>query len=188
MIPRKPDEPRNLPGAPRAKPFLRWAAFAVLFLAGCDLFRESEPAPRSFEIPIANHEAVLELALTISERQTGLQKRVSLGEDEGMAFVFERPQEMSFWMKNTTIPLDIGFFTGDGILREIHRMLPNVEVPTRSYRDDIVIAVEMNAGWFADHGVKPGDSLDLAALKRAIRARGEDPDEYALQASRSLRP
>lgn len=157
-----------------------------LALVGCDVLRDDEVESRYFPIPIAHQEAELELALTISERQTGLMKRLELGPDQGMAFIFERPQQTSFWMKNTLIPLDIGFFTGDGILREIHRMLPNVEVQTRSFREDIVIAVEMNAGWFASRGVEVGDRIDLAALKRAIRARGEDPDEYALTSSTSL--
>ncbi len=160
----------------------------LVAVAGCDLETDSTPEPVSFRIPIANQDARLELALTISERQTGLQRRLKLGTDEGMAFLFERPQPASFWMRNTEIPLDIGFFTGDGILREVHRMLPNVEIPTKSFRDDIVIAVEMNEGWFARRGIKPGDSLDLAALKRAIRSRGEDPAEYPLSASSSLVP
>jgi len=163
-------------------------ALGALILPGCDLFRESPPEPNSFVVPIANQEAELELALTIAERQEGLQKRLSLGENEGMAFLYEQPQQASFWMKNTEIPLDIGFFTGDGVLREVHRMLPNVEIATRSYRDDIVIAVEMNEHWFRKRGIKPGDSMDLSAMKRAIRARGEDPEDYPIQASRSLRP
>ncbi len=160
----------------------------ALVLSGCDLFRERAPEPASFVVPIANQEAEIELALTIAERQMGLQKRLILGENEGMAFLYEQPQRASFWMKNTEIPLDIGFFTGDGILREVHRMLPNVEIATRSYRDDIVIAVEMNEHWFRKRGIKPGDSIDLSALKRAIRARGEDPDDYPIQTARSLRP
>lgn len=168
-------------------PSIPLAALPLLFLLqGCDLWEDRAPEPAHFAVPIANHSARLELALTISERQSGLQRRLQLGEDEGMAFIFERPQQASFWMRNTEIPLDIGFFTGDGILREVHRMLPNVEVPTRSFRNDIVIAVEMNEGWFARRGIKPGDSLDLAALKRAIQRRGEDPDDYALSTSSSL--
>ncbi|MBC2603893.1 DUF192 domain-containing protein [Puniceicoccus vermicola] len=157
-----------------------------VLLSGCDLFGPSAPESRYFSIPIANRPADLELALTISERQQGLQKRLELGKDEGMAFLFERPQQASFWMKNTEIPLDIGYFTGDGILREIHQMFPNVEVPVKSFRDDIVIAVEMNKGWFRKKGIKPGDSIDLQRLMRAIKARGENPADYALQTSRSL--
>jgi len=168
------------------------SASLLLFLGitfgGCDILDDGPPESPLFPIPIGNQEAKLELALTMSERQAGLQKRLSLGQNEGMAFLFERPQRTSFWTKNTEIPLDIGFFTGAGILREVHRMLPNVEVQTRSARDDIVIAVEMNAGWFAEQGIRIGDGLDLNALKRAIRARGEDPSDYALRQSSSLVP
>ena len=164
-----------------------WFLMISLLLSGCDLLDDRDPEPESFEIPIANQVATIELALTISERQRGLQKRLELGENEGMIFLYERPERASFWMKNTQIPLDIGFFSGDGVLREVHQMLPNVEVPVQSFRDDIVIALEMNKGWFVSRGIKPGDTLDLNALQRAIRLSGEDPAEYALQASRGLR-
>jgi uncharacterized membrane protein (UPF0127 family) len=168
-------------------PFRILLLTCCVLLSGCDLFNPSEPEARSFVIPIANRDADLELALTISERQHGLQKRLELGDNEGMAFLFEDPQQASFWMKNTRIPLDIGFFTGDGILREIHQMFPNVEVPVKSYRSDIVLAIEMNKGWFKQMGIKPGDTIDLKQLMRAIEARGEDPADYSLQTSRSLR-
>lgn len=179
-----PGTQRNREG--RRVPAL-FALACVVLLSGCDLFSPSEPKARSFTIPIANRPAELEIALTISERQRGLQKRLELGENEGMAFIFEQPQQTSFWMRNTQIPLDIGFFTGDGVLREIHQMYPNVEVPIKSHRSDIVIAIEMNQGWFKRRGIKPGDSLDLNRLMRAIEAQGEDLDDYALQVSRGLR-
>jgi len=86
----------------------------IVILSGCNPFAQREAEAPTFPIPIANRPAELELALTISERQQGLQKRLDLGENEGMAFLFEVPQTASFWMRNTTIPLDIGFFTGDG--------------------------------------------------------------------------
>ena len=157
------------------------------FTTGCNPFGKSEPEARSFSIPIANRDTDMELALTISERQQGLQKELDLDENEGMAFLFESPQQASFWMRNTQIPLDIGFFTGDGVLREIHQMYPNVEVSVRSHRTDIVIAVEMNQGWFERMGIKPGDSIDLNRLIRAIEARGESPSDYPLSTSQSLR-
>lgn len=162
-------------------------ALGLVLLSGCGPFGDKPVEARSFSIPIANQSADLELALTISERQQGLQKRLELGENEGMAFLFEEPQTASFWMRNTSIPLDIAFFTGDGILREVHQMYPHVEVPVESFRDDIVIAVEMNQDWFKRRGIRPGDSIDLNRLMRAIEARGEDPAEYPLQSSRSLR-
>ena len=185
---RRAASPTRRSSPPQTGGVLLTLVLGALVLSGCDLLRDKTPEPASFVVPIANQEAELEIALTIAERQMGLQKRLNLGENEGMAFLYEQPQRASFWMKNTEIPLDIGFFTGDGILREVHRMLPNVEIPVRSYRSDIVIAVEMNERWFRKRGIQPGDSIDLSALKRAIRARGEDPDDYPIQTARGLRP
>lgn len=149
---------------------------------GCDVVPERAGSEDKFLIPIASQAAHLELALTIPEKQEGLKNRDSLGEDDGMAFLYQSPQKASFWMKDTFIPLDIGFFTGDGILREVHQMHPHVEVPVRSFRDDIVIAVEMNKGWFQEKAIGPGASIDLQALKTGIRERGEDPESFAIKA------
>ena len=77
-----------------------------------------------------------------------------------MLFVFDRPKQMSFWMRNTHLPLDIGFLTSDGVLREIYPLYPHDENSRKSIRSDLVFALEVNQGWFKRHGVKPGDKFD----------------------------
>jgi uncharacterized protein len=108
-------------------------------------------------------------------------ERRSLGPDEGMLFVYAAPTQMNFWMRNTPLPLDIGFFSRSGELKEIYHMLPYDESGTRSRSDALQFALEMNQGWFRAGGVKPGDRLDLAALRKALSDRGVAPQEFGLR-------
>jgi uncharacterized membrane protein (UPF0127 family) len=65
-----------------------------------------------------------EIADTPASRADGLMFRRILGEDEGMIFVFDTPQMLSFWMRNTYIPLSIAYISGKGLINEIHDMKP----------------------------------------------------------------
>jgi len=158
----------------------------VILIAGCG--RESVPpaAPLGPEawLPLAIGAVAFEaqIALTASEQQRGLMHRDSLPENGGMLFPYPQPQQMSFWMANTRIPLDIGFFDASGLLLEVHRMVPYDTNPTRSRGRDLQFALEMNAGWFARNGLYPGQRMDTALLAEALRRRGADPRRYGLAA------
>ena len=145
--------------------------------------RQPETAARRaavFEIGIGEQVVSLELAVTHFEQKRGLMFRKSLDPRQGMLFVYSWGGQRSFWMRNTAIPLDLGFFSKDGILREIQPLYPFDESPVVSLRTDIKFAVEMRQGWFSAHGIRPGSSLDLEALREALKARGFDPKAYAL--------
>ena len=114
----------------------------------------------------------IQIAFKQHELSKGLMHRSSMGENRGMLFFYDPPKQMSFWMQNTKIPLDIGYFTSDGILREIYPMYPMDLRSVKSQRSDILMALEMNQGWYAKNGIKPGDSLDLESLKSALLRRG----------------
>ena len=85
--------------------------------------------------------------------------RTSLPEDEGMLFVFEAARPQSFWMKNTSIPLDIAFFGPDDRILNILSMRPLDEEPRYDSEGPALYALEVNQGWFSRHGVRPGDQL-----------------------------
>ena len=89
-----------------------------------------------------------------------------------MLFVFATPQQMSFWMRNTILPLDIGYIDSTGKLKEIYPMYPLDEKPVASRSHAIQYCLEMNQGWYARHGVKVGAALDLKAVAAALQARG----------------
>lgn len=165
---------------------------SVVFLLGaltaCGEKTGEKSAPKTvndhFPIKIGSRTVQMQLAVLPDEVQRGLMFRKSLGWDEGMLFVFARKQQMGFWMRNTTVPLDIGYIDGDGVLREIYPMHPLDESSVTSRARDLQFALEVNQGWFKDRGVKVGDKLDLAAVREALKARDLRPEAFGLRESR----
>jgi uncharacterized membrane protein (UPF0127 family) len=105
-----------------------------------------------------------EVADTPSERAIGLMNRESLEPDEGMLFIFESPQNVSFWMKNTLIPLDIVFIDESGTVINIEQANPEPEViddDLARYSSDRPAkwVLEVNQGLCAAHGITPGTSV-----------------------------
>lgn len=125
----------------------------------------------------------MRLAVLDHERNRGLMHVPAMPEDEGMLFVFRAPQRMSFYMRNTRIPLDIGYFTADGTLQEVYPMYPYVEDAVLSNTSDMQLALEMNQGWYARHGVKPGARIDVHALEAALRERGFSREDFPGESS-----
>lgn len=106
--------------------------------------------------------------------------RDPLPADHGMLFVFSKAEQRSFWMRNTKIPLDLGYFDASGQLIEIHALYPYDETPVQSRSHEILMALEMNQGWFQRAGIAPGAQLNMKALKQAIRDRGQPLNHYPL--------
>ncbi len=125
-----------------------------------------------FAVAVGGRTVQMQLAVFPAEMEHGLMERRDLGTNQGMLFVYGDPVPMSFWMRNTPLPLDIGFFSADGELKEIYAMLPYDETTIRSRSEALKFALEMNRGWFRESGVKPGARLDLAAVREALKARG----------------
>jgi uncharacterized membrane protein (UPF0127 family) len=96
-----------------------------------------------------------EVAANDADREQGLMYRKSLRPNSGMLFVFDDSAGHCFWMENTAIPLSIAFIAEDGTVTDIAEMAAettNNHCPTRAVR----YALEMEKGWFAQHGVTPG--------------------------------
>ena len=104
----------------------------------------------------------LEIAATGVERQRGLMDRESLAENAGMLFVFPEERFLSFWMKNTLIPLDILYMDAEGTVIDIQTMLPEPGVPdselmTYPSAAPARFALEINAGVAELLGLEVGD-------------------------------
>jgi uncharacterized membrane protein (UPF0127 family) len=102
----------------------------------------------------------VEVPTNIKEFNLGLMFRESLDKNSGMLFVFEEVAQQSFHMKDTMIPLDIAFIRADGIVESIKQLEPNVETPVES-DGEILCAIEVNRGWFAENNVEVGDEIDI---------------------------
>ena len=103
----------------------------------------------------------LEVARTPFERAYGLMERASLPEDAAMLFVYEGEEYLSFWMKNTLIPLDILFLNAQGVVVDVQTTHTQIGVPDdalKLYRSaqPARFALEMNAGLAEALGIVPG--------------------------------
>ncbi len=107
------------------------------------------------KLDVAGQVINVEVAATPATREIGLMNRFSIPPDEGMVFVFERPQPLSFWMRNTFTPLSIAFIDADGRILNIDDMVPRTDDPHPS-RGAALYALEMRQGWFHRHGVDAG--------------------------------
>jgi hypothetical protein len=101
----------------------------------------------------------VEVADTLEKQERGLMFRQSMPENEGMLFVYKVPEEMSFWMRNTFIPLDIAFVGADGIILNIHQARPLDESVLYRSAGAAKYVIETNQGWFSRHGIRPGDRV-----------------------------
>jgi uncharacterized membrane protein (UPF0127 family) len=166
----------------RFLPLFAFSLFALLAACGNDA-KKTEVAKSvddRFPIKIGDQVVQMQVAALPNEMEKGLMFVKAMGENDGMIFVFSAPQPMGFWMRNTLIPLDIGYLDADGTLKEIYPMYPHDERSVRSVARR-QLALEMNQGWFSRHGVKPGAKLDMKALADALRARGLKPEVYELK-------
>lgn len=114
----------------------------------------------------------LEVASDALSRHTGLMERQSLGKDAGMLFIYPERDRLSFYMKNTYIPLSIAFVDDSGKILQIEDMQPKDESSTVS-NYEVRYAVEVHQGWFQRNGIGVGDSF--SDLPEKVRAHHVTP-------------
>jgi uncharacterized protein len=130
-------------------------------------------SPRGHVIFPNKTKVVVEIADTPELTQRGLMFRRHMGENEGMVFLFEEPDIIPFWMKNTLIPLDIIWLDPDRrVVHIAHSVPPCKADPCPSYPPSrpAQYVVEVNSGFAKRHGVKKGDVLEF----RNIKPRGQN--------------
>ena len=107
----------------------------------------------------------LEIAYRPEDQETGLMHRKSMPDDHGMIFVFPAERNLTFWMKNTLIPLDIIYVNHGGTVVSVKPMKPLDQTGVTS-DGPVMYAIELNAGAAARVGVKAGDVLTVPAELR----------------------
>jgi hypothetical protein len=112
-----------------------------------------------------------EIALKPIELATGMMFRKEMGENEGMLFVLPYPQQASFYMKNTLLPLHVAYIDAKGTILELHELKPLDETPVFSKTDNIHFVLEMNTGWFTRNNITTGTVIrtQVGGLKDAFR-------------------
>ena len=137
-------------------------ARASLALASCVLaFAAHAQAPQNLpaiKLGAGIHNIRAQVAQTDEQRMTGLMHRASMPTNEGMLFIFPAPSEQCFWMKNTLLPLSTAFVADDGTIVNIAEMQPQT-LNSHCSEKPVRFVLEMNQGWFAKRGIKPGYRL-----------------------------
>lgn len=141
-----------------------WAAFVA-----CQGTAGAEPPPAVERIPVTiaseggDVTFQAEIADSDQERQRGLMFRSAMGEREGMLFLFPREQQLSFWMRNTLIPLDMVFIKADRtILGIVENATPRTDTPRRVMGSSQFV-LELNGGTCAKLGIKAGQAVTFLA-------------------------
>ncbi|MBD0414981.1 DUF192 domain-containing protein [Oryzicola mucosus] len=126
----------------------------------------ADPAPLVIQTQNGDKSFTIEIADEAGERAMGLMYRTDLSDDEGMLFVFGQTQPLSFWMKNTPLPLDLIFIGRDGRIRDIKQGQPFSEAPI-SPSEPARFVLELKAGTADKNGIKRGDLLRHPAIQQA---------------------
>lgn len=112
----------------------------------------------------------LEIAVTPEARMTGLMFRDSLEENSGMLFIFPEKKVLSFWMRNTYIPLDIAFIDDSGRIIKIASMRPLDETSVGS-GEPVRYALEVNKGFFRRNSISEGERVRFSEPVKEAEAR-----------------
>ena len=112
---------------------------------------------------VGNVEIEIEIADTPAERSQGLSGRRSLAENEGMLFVFDSSQIVSFWMKDMRFSIDIIWVSEELAIVGIEKNLSPATFPqTFSPTEPVKYVIEINAGWADNNNIGVGDSINLS--------------------------
>lgn len=132
----------------------------ALIIGGVFYFARRKTVFEKTEIKVGKAILSVEIADTVLKRETGLSLREGIEKNEGMIFVFEKPIEAKFWMKNMKFSIDIIWI--DENLKVIgfeENISPDTYPQEFKSPDRIKYAIEVNAGWVKNNKIKKGDKI-----------------------------
>ncbi|HVT25364.1 MAG TPA: DUF192 domain-containing protein [Rhizomicrobium sp.] len=147
------------------------ALVSVLLLAGTASAASNQP---QLNLPVESitidsaqgpQRFKVQLATKWSEQETGLMYRKQMPPNEGMLFDFHQPQMMSFWMKNTLIPLDILFIRADGTVSSIAAGAKPLSLKSIKSTEPVQAVLEINGGRAAALQIREGARVHSAIFK-----------------------
>jgi uncharacterized membrane protein (UPF0127 family) len=142
-------------------------AAAAIFAVSLPLAACSDDSKLVIHSDGASHSFTVELVDTPETRAQGLMYRQELADDAGMLFDFLEERPVSFWMRNTFIPLDMLFIGSDGVIRTIHvNAIPHdpTSIPSQV---PVQFVLEIPGGRSVELGIEPGDTVEHARIGKA---------------------
>jgi uncharacterized membrane protein (UPF0127 family) len=149
--------------------FRFWAAlfvgaFIAVWPTGAQVAGDTGEPQHLREVDLHIDQATLhtQVAANETQREIGLMHVAKMGDNDGMIFLMPAVERVSFWMKDTLIPLSIAFIDRNGTILEIHDMKAMDTTTLKSDSTQVAYALETNLHWFALNGIKPGDHVSPA--------------------------
>ncbi len=140
------------------------AILSLLFFSSCKSSNTDDNT-----LIIKNKKLNIEIADTNKKREQGLMNRASLPKDDAMLFIFDRESVLSFWMKNTLIPLSIAYINKDCAIIDIQQMQPadknDLNPKTYPSKAPALYALETNINWYKNNNIKVGDKITIDSKK-----------------------
>jgi len=124
-----------------------------------DGITQAQPKLPSIKLFVGAVEMEAEQALTDRQIKTGMMFRKTMGNNEGMIFVFERPKRQGFWMKNCLVPMSAAYIDPQGRINEIVKLEPHNSNSVMSRSFQIQYVLEAPRGWFKENGLGPGVTI-----------------------------
>jgi uncharacterized protein len=131
--------------------------------AGAKMRRET----LTLKTAAAEHVIDIEIAETMEEKSLGLMFRTNIPENTGMLFPYGAPQDITMWMKNTYVSLDMVFIRADGIVHRIAARTEPLSESVISSEGDVSAVLELGAGAAERLGLKAGDLVRHKIFKTA---------------------
>jgi uncharacterized protein len=147
--------------------FMKWFLLFLVVIAGCTLNENTEEYSTA-TIIITNSDLeefvfTVEVPLSSEGFAQGLMNRERMDSDKGMLFAYENMQPLTFWMKNTLLPLDMLFIDEKFVIRTIHHAVPCVEEPCALYESGVSVqyVLEINGNITKENNINIGDSVEI---------------------------
>jgi uncharacterized membrane protein (UPF0127 family) len=136
----------------------RIALAAVLLVPLLAWAQQALPPQPTVKLSAGIYLITAEVVADDASMMRGLMFRERMDTNHGMAFIYPAKTSVCMWMRNTLIPLSVAFIDDDGSIVNIEDMAPLTEV-SHCARKHVRYALEMNQGWFAQRGIKPGAKI-----------------------------
>jgi uncharacterized protein len=129
-------------------------------------FAAGELTPLSVRTASGSHNFMVEVADNDQSRAQGLMYRRELADDRGMLFDFKEEKNVSFWMQNTYVSLDMIFIAGDGVVRRVEPRATPLSTRMIDSGSPVRYVLEVPAGIAAKLGITRGSTVEHALIRR----------------------